>query len=58
MQAALTGKLEHVYHAIMLDPLTGALLNLEQIRAMTDELLRAQAQWLPQFRLEGALQPV
>ena len=48
---AITGDVEHVYHAVALDPLTGALLSLEQIRAMTGELLEAQAQWLPQFRL-------
>jgi len=58
VQAALTGKLEHVYHALMLDPLTAALLSLERIRAMTDELLQAQAQWLPQFALERGLQTV
>lgn len=51
VEAAITGDVEHVYQAIALDPLTGALLSLEQIRAMTGELLEAQAQWLPQFRL-------
>jgi len=45
--AALSGEREHVYHAIMLDPLTGALLTLDQIRAMTDDLFAAEAQWLP-----------
>lgn len=49
VEAALTGHREHVYHAIMLDPLTGALLTLEQIRAMVDELLAAQAEWLPRL---------
>ena len=43
VQAALTGDREHVYHAIMLDPLTGALLTLDEIRAMTDELFDAHA---------------
>jgi alpha-galactosidase len=33
----------------MLDPLTAAVCTLDQIRAMVDELLAAQAQWLPQF---------
>jgi alpha-galactosidase len=45
--AALTGELEHVFHAVALDPLTGALLTLEQIRAMTEELLEAHAELLP-----------
>ncbi len=49
VEAALTGDREHVYHAIALDPLTGALLTLDQIRAMTDELLAAEAHWLPEL---------
>lgn len=50
VEAALTGKVEHVYHAMALDPLTSALLTLEQIKAMTTELLEAQAGWLPPFK--------
>jgi alpha-galactosidase len=41
VRAALTGDKEHAYHAVALDPLTGALLTLGQIRAMTDELFAA-----------------
>jgi len=47
--AAQTADREHVYHAVMLDPLTGALLTLEQIRSLVDELFAAEARWLPQF---------
>lgn len=47
--AARTGARDHVYHAVMLDPLTAALLTLERIRALVDELLAAEAAWLPQF---------
>ena len=54
VEAALTGDREHVYHAVMLDPLTGALLTLEQIRAMVDELFAAEAAWLPEFAEEEA----
>jgi alpha-galactosidase len=50
VEAALTGDVEAVYHAVMLDPLTAAVCTLPQIRAMVDELLAAQAQWLPQFQ--------
>ena len=46
---AMPGNREHVDHAVMLDPLTGALLTLEQIRAMVDELIEAEAAWLPVF---------
>jgi alpha-galactosidase len=53
--AALTGHVEHVYQAIALDPLTSALLTLEQIKAMTTELLEAERQWLPQFEPKRAV---
>jgi alpha-galactosidase len=49
VEAALTGDAEAIHHAVMLDPLTGAVCTLPQIRAMVDEMLAAQAQWLPQF---------
>jgi len=51
VEAALTGDVEAVYHAVMLDPLTAAVCTLPQIRSMVDELLAAEAQWLPQFSL-------
>ncbi len=54
VQAALTGDRGHAYHAVMLDPLTSALLTLDQIRAMTDELFAAHAQYLPQFNMPVA----
>ena len=47
VQAALTGERQHVYHAIMLDPLTSAVLTLDEIRAMTDELFAAQRAAMP-----------
>jgi len=47
VQAALTGEREHVYHAVMLDPLTSALLTLDEIRAMTGELFEAQRALMP-----------
>ena len=49
VEAALTGDREHIFHAVMLDPLTGALLTLPRIRALVDELLDAEVAWLPQF---------
>ena len=50
VEAALTGDVEAVYHAVMLDPLTAAVCTLDQIRAMVGEMLDAEAQWLPQFQ--------
>jgi alpha-galactosidase len=49
VEAALTGSVEAVHHAVMLDPLTAAACTLPQIRLMVDEMLEAQARWLPQF---------
>lgn len=44
VEAALTGKREHVYHAAMLDPHTAAELDLDQIHALVDELLEAHGE--------------
>jgi alpha-galactosidase len=40
---------QYVYHAAMMDPHTGAELDLEQIWQMVDELLDAHEDWLPEF---------
>ena len=50
VEAALAGNVETVVHAVTLDPLTAAVCTLPQIRAMVEEMLTAQAQWLPQFQ--------
>jgi alpha-galactosidase len=47
VEAALTGRREHVYHAAMLDPHTAAELDLEQIHALVDALLAAHGDWVP-----------
>jgi alpha-galactosidase len=52
VEAALTGKREHIYHAAMLDPHTAAELDLEQIWALVDDLIAAHGDWLPRY--EGA----
>lgn len=49
VQALLTENVEHVYHAAMLDPHTGAELDLDQIWALTTDLLAAHGDWLPAF---------
>ena len=41
IEAAVTGKKEHIYHAAMLDPHTAAVLSLDDIVAMCDELYEA-----------------
>jgi alpha-galactosidase len=49
VEAALTGKREHIYHAAALDPHTGAELSLDQIWALVDDLIEAHGDWLPKY---------
>ncbi len=49
VEAALTGKREHIYHAAMLDPHTAAELSLDQIWSMVDDLITAHEGWLPEY---------
>jgi alpha-galactosidase len=50
VEAALTGKREHIYHAAMLDPHTTAELPIDRIVAMCDELIERHGDWLPKYR--------
>jgi alpha-galactosidase len=49
VEAALTCKREHIYHAAMLDPHTAAELDLEQIWSLVDDLIAAHGDWLPHY---------
>jgi alpha-galactosidase len=49
VEAALTGKREHIYHAAMLDPHTAAELDLDQIWSLVDDLIEAHGDWLPEY---------
>jgi len=53
VEAALTGKREHIYHAAMMDPHTAAELDLNQIHALVDDLIDAHGDWLPEFTAAG-----
>lgn len=48
-EAALTGDPEHIVHALAMDPLTGAVCTLKELRDMAGEMLEAHRRWLPQF---------
>jgi alpha-galactosidase len=50
VEAILTGRLDHVYHAAMLDPHTAAELDIDQIKEMVDALLQAHGPWIPALR--------
>jgi alpha-galactosidase len=49
VEAVLTGNIDYVYQAVMLDPHTSSVLSLEEIWAMTSELLEAHQEHLPIF---------
>ncbi len=49
VEAALTGKREHVYHAALLDPHTAAELDPEQIVSLVDDLLQEHGDWIPEM---------
>ncbi len=49
VEAALTRRREHIYHAALLDPHTAAELDLDQIWALVDELIDAHGRWLPKY---------
>jgi alpha-galactosidase len=50
VEAALTLKREHIYHAAMLDPHTAAELSLDQIWSLIDELIEAHGDMLPEYQ--------
>ena len=50
VEAALTHKREHVYHAAMLDPHTAAELTLDEIWKLVDELIEAHGEMIPKLR--------
>jgi len=49
VEAAIHGDVELLKQAMMLDPLVGAVCNPPEISQLVDEMLIAQAGWLPQY---------
>ncbi|WP_226781514.1 alpha-glucosidase/alpha-galactosidase [Oceaniglobus trochenteri] len=49
VQAAITGDVELLKQAVLHDPLVGAICTPEEVWQMVDEMLVAQAEWLPQY---------
>ncbi len=50
IEAAVTLKKEHIYHAAMLEPHTSSELSIDDIIKMCDELIEAHGNWLPNFK--------
>ncbi len=49
MEAAVAGDVSLLKLAMLHDPLVGAICDPEEVWQMTDEMLAAQAEWLPQY---------
>ena len=49
VEASLAGDERAIFHAICMDPLTSAVLSLEEIKTMTDEMFTKFRSYLPQF---------
>jgi len=49
VEAALTGKKEHIYHAALLDPHTAAELTIDEIYSLVDDLIEAHGDMLPRY---------
>ena len=47
--AAMTGDIDMLKLAVLHDPLVGAICTPEEVWQMVDEMVVAQAQWLPQY---------
>ena len=52
VEAAIRGDVTLLKQAMLHDPLTGAVCNPPEIWQMADEMLVAQAKWLPQYKKE------
>ncbi|WDF04666.1 MULTISPECIES: alpha-glucosidase/alpha-galactosidase [Shouchella] len=49
IEAAITKKKDHIYHAAMLDPHTSAELSIDDIVALCDDLIEAHGEYLPDY---------
>ncbi|QSO55053.1 alpha-glucosidase/alpha-galactosidase [Alicyclobacillus curvatus] len=50
IEAAITGKKEHIYQAAMLDPHASAELSIDDIVSLCDDMIEAHGSWLPEFK--------
>ena len=50
IEAHVTKKLEHIYHAAMLDPHTASELSIDDIVSLCDDLIKAHGTWLPKYK--------
>lgn len=55
VEAAVSGDVDLLKQSVLHDPLTAAVCTPEEVWQMVDEMLVAQAEWLPQFVANGAV---
>lgn len=55
VHAAVNADVSMLKQAVLLDPLTGAVCNTNEVWQMVDEMLVAQAEWLPQYSAAGVI---
>jgi alpha-galactosidase len=49
VEAALTLKREHIYHAALLDPHTSSELTIDEIRNLVDDMIEGHGELLPTY---------
>jgi alpha-galactosidase len=56
VEAAMAGDIDMLKLAVLHDPLVGAICTPDEVWQMVDEMVVAQAQWLPQYAgaIDGA----
>lgn len=50
VEASLTGDPRKVFHAVLFDSLTSAVLSMEETKKMVDEMFEANREYMPQFK--------
>lgn len=50
VRGCIEGDKHMIFHAILVDPLTSAVLSMDEIQDMVDEMFEANKDYLPQFK--------
>jgi alpha-galactosidase len=50
VEGSIAGDPTMIFHSVCYDPLTSAVLSLDEIKKMVDEMFEANKEWLPQFK--------
>jgi len=50
VEGAIEGDPRKIFHAVLFDPLTSAVLSMQETQDMVDEMFKASKNYLPQFK--------